>query len=121
MMQQYQQQQPQQQREQQQQIYKNSSNYTINSKNKSDNNTNNTKNNNDDNSDSNYNKNDNKNNYTIGRNLEYLDDYPSDRSCEESECDSSRSGNTVPLKQLKYTRFLLANTRFNAFLEYLQI
>ena len=116
---QYQQRRPQQQREQQQQqIHKNSSNYTINNKNKShsnirisNNNTSNSKNNNsnshnDDNSDRSYSKNNNKNNYTSGRNAEYLYDDPSDRSCEESDCDSSESGNTLPPKQVKYTWIL---------------
>ena len=51
-----------------------------------------------------------KNNYTSGRNAEYLDDDPSDRSCEESDCDKYGSGNTLPPKQLKYTQRLWANT-----------
>ena len=47
-----------------------------------------------------------KNNYTSGRNAEYLDDDPSDRSCEESDCDKYGSGNTLPPKQFKYTQLL---------------
>ena len=113
---------PQQQREQQQQICKNSSNYTIKNKNKSHsnirisnkNNSNgknyNSNSHNDDNRDRSYNKNSNKNNYTSGRNAEYLYDVPNDRSCEESDCDSSKSGNTLPPNQVKCTRLLWANT-----------
>ena len=53
--------------------------------------------------------NDNKNNYTSGRKAKYLDNDPSGRSCEESDCDSFGSGNTFPPKQLKYTPLVWAN------------
>ena len=77
-------------------------NNTINNKN------NNSNSHNDDNNI--YIKIDNKNNYTSRRNAEYLANDLSDRSCNEWDCDSSRFGNTLPPKQLKYTQLLWANT-----------
>lgn len=76
-------------------------------------NNNTTKNNNNDNS----HKDDNNNNSyrksdvksASGRNVEYIDNDPSDRSCQESDFDSSGCVNKLPPKQGKYTRLLLAN------------
>lgn len=77
-------------------------------------NNNTTKNNNNDNS----HKDDNNNNgyrksdvkSASGRNVEYIDNDPSDRSCQESDFDSFACVNKLPPKQGKYTRLLLANT-----------
>ena len=103
---------------------KNSSKNTINNKNKSDNNigisnskmknsngTNNNNNNShkDDSINNSYRKSDVKNYYASGRNVEYIDNDPSDRSCQESDFDSSGCVNNLPPKQGKYTRLLLAN------------